>query len=546
MTRPLAWLAALLALGAATAASALEVNTPVTDSVNVIETLKFIRDITDPAQPFYAFVNRLDLQASKGPFAAGVRYDTEAYLLNSVYYVEYIPRKFFFQYDQKPIYARVGDFFARFGHGLTLSLLKQDEFGMDTTIQGGVFRASYQNFFEIEGLGGMVNLGDDVAFVPQRAEAPIPSFFNGRDVLWGGRLMAGDPQYVRVGGSWVGGTLRYDDTSAFAAYDRDNRINIYSAIAEAPHLGKAGSIEAEYAWMEYDEDHKNGVKNVLDEGRAAYLLSNWYLGPVTLILEGTDYYQFNYFQSSPNETIPGSSPVTYNSPPSLEYTDIAFGHLPNFVDAIGGRARVDYTIPGIDLATYVNYLRVESHPTQPATLAEHYESTKGNPWQTWIQHIFAGVDRVFSNGATATLYGGYREIVEGRFLHGQVNGATPIVFPWSINAEVQVKQFQGLGIDRSAQYYDQVNVLGLAYAPWVSLAGTYEWSNEPNGGIITLDAPKQNQPNFWNVEAIIVPAQWARIDIAYGRYIGGLVCSGGVCRQMPPFKGLKTEFMFRF
>jgi hypothetical protein len=534
-------LALLIALEPA-AAFAFELDTPVTDSVTVVETLKALYDKTDPDVPFGAFVNRLNLQVGKGPFLAGVRYDTEAYFLEKEYYVRYIPEKFFFQYDQKPVLARLGDSYVRFGHGMTLSMLKRDEFGLDTTVQGALVKVA-TDYFEVEAIGGPVNPGDDSAFTPVRAQLEEPEFFDERDLVWGARMMAGHPQYFRAGGSCAGGLLRFDPDSDYADFERDDLFDLYSVIFEAPKMGGVGSIEGEYAWFEFINQKKSGIEDIRGEGRAAYLLSTWYIGPVTFVAEGTDYFRFG----SPTDDEAFVFP--YHEPPSMEYTDISFGHLPNFQDTIGGRGRADYTIPAIDLNVFVNYTNIQTHKvgpndTPPADLAEHYQSKL--PWETWIEHIFGGVDKNFANGASANALGGCRDIPEGRYVHGQAELNTPIVYPHSIDVKYRIKQFHGMAALQGSEYSDHEADLTYGYAPYFSLTGSYEWSDEPASGITSEKTDEEEGPNYWAVESVVQPAEWARISLGYGRYKGGLKCAGGVCRQTPPFEGFKSEFSFRF
>ena len=54
-----------------------------------------LHDQTDPNNPFWATVNRLNLLMSKGHFLASLRYDTEAYFLSDQYFVKYVPEKAF-------------------------------------------------------------------------------------------------------------------------------------------------------------------------------------------------------------------------------------------------------------------------------------------------------------------------------------------------------------------------------------------------------------------------------------------------------------------
>ena len=518
----------LLALWLPLPALALELETPVSDSLSIIETLKVLRDNTVKDNEFWAVINRLNLVVAKGPFMAGLRYDTEAYFLSEEYYVRYIPEKFFFQYEEAPFLARLGDSYARFGQGLTLSLLKRDEFGEDTTVQGALLQLSHENV-EFEALVGPVNLGDDSAFVPQRAQTEEPEFIDERDLIWGTHLEAGAPQYVMVGGNWVGATLRFDPESQFADYEEDDRVNLYSVTARAPVMGGVGSLEGEYSWLEYDDQREAKLDDLQWEGRGGHLAATWNIGPVTLLTEATDYFRFEF---------------PYHDPPSMENTDMSFGHMPNFADAIGARGRVDYTIPGIDLGLFANYTNIQTHEEMPAELADHYSDRLS--WLEWIEHSYGGLDKTFGNGAYVSGSGGYREIPEGRYVHGDAKISTPIVRPHSLTAEYKIKLFHGFDLLQGTEYADHESDLTYGYAPYFSLTGTYEWSDEPSGGIITLGAEEEDNPHFWAVETTVQPADWARLTLGYGRYKGGLKCAGGVCRQMPPFEGLRSEFALRF
>ncbi|MDP8223536.1 MAG: DUF6029 family protein [Candidatus Lernaella stagnicola] len=524
MLRRIITVLALLALPAG--AWAVEWNTPLTDSVSIVETLRVNYDITNEDQEFWAIVNRLNVEICKGSFIAGLRYDTEAYLLDEEYFVRYVPEKFYVQYYERPLLFRVGDSYVRFGQGLTLSLLKRDEFGEDTTVQGALFKLEHE-YFEFETLVGPVNVGDDRRFGPERARTEEPGFFDERDLIWGARIMGGAPGVFRGGFAWVGGNLRAEQEGDLAQFDEDDDINLYSLMFEAPVIGSFGAADGEYAWLEYTDNRDQRLGDIEYEGRGAHLATTWYLGPVTLLAEGTDYFRFDY---------------PYNDPPSMEYPEESFGHLPNYDDAIGARGRVDYTIPGAELGVFVNYTNIQTHEGIPLELADHYSSE--SPWLEWIEHTYGGFDRTFGNGLYLTGKGGYREAPEGRFVHGDIKVDTPIISPHSVNAEWRVKQFHSFDETQFEDALTWSTALGYAWAPYVTLTGLYEWSDEP--AVLELGARPDDDENFWAVESTIQPADWTRISLAYGRYKGGLKCAGGVCRQIPPFEGFKSEFAFFF
>jgi len=510
-----------------TSAWALELETPVSDSLTIVETLKLHYDITDENNPFWAAINRLNLAVAKGPFMLGMRYDAEAYFLEEEYYARYVPEKVFFRYENGPLLFQAGDFYARFGQGLTLSLLKRDEFGEDTTVQGAMLRLTH-DYLEFETLIGPVNPGDDRSFTPERAQQEEPEFIDERDLLWGARLLAGHPSYVKVGGAWVGSTLRYDEDSDFAQYEEDDRVNLYSIIVEAPDIAGVGAVDGEYAWLEFFDD-RTKLEDIEYEGRGAHLATTWYIGPVTLLAEGTDYYRFNF---------------AYSDPPSMDYPKVAFGHLPNYDDAIGGRLRLDMLVPGTNLGLYANYTNIQTHEEMPAHLADHYSSEL--EWLEWIEHSYGGFDYAFDYGALLTAAAGYREIVEGRWLHGEADLETPLVSVHSLNLGYHAKQFHGFAEMMDTDYASQEAVVGYGWAPYFALTATYEYSDEPASGTIALGEEEEEDPDFWSVESVIKPINWMQISFAYGRYKGGLKCAGGVCRQIPPFEGFKSEFAFRF
>ena len=305
-------------------------------------------------------------------------------------------------------------------------------------------------------------------------------------------------------------------------------INLYSVLFDASKIGNIGSAQGEYAWLEFYDDRRQ-LDPLAWEGRGAHLASTWYLGPVTFLAEATDYYRFDY---------------AWNDPPTMEYPKTTFGHPPNLEDAVGARGRLDYVIPVLELGIYANYTNIQSHETEPEQLADHYSDKLH--WQEWIEHTFGGFDRNFANGAYISGAGGYREIVEGRWIHGELDGETPIVAPHSITVGFHAKQFHGFGVMKTTEYASLENVLGYAYAPYFSITGIYEHSNETSGGTIQLGAQEEKNPHFWSVETMIKPNDWLQMDLAYGRFKGGLKCAGGVCRQIPPFEGFKSEFSVRF
>lgn len=501
-----------------------ELTTPLSDSVLIDNSFKFLYDRTAPDADdhFYAGINRLNLQVVKGDYLAGLRYDVESYFEKEQYAVKYVPEKFFLQVDKRYWDLRIGDFYTNLGRGLVLSVLKNDQFGQDDTIQGGVanLKTTYVN---ARALGGWVNEGDSLDFQPERAKHGEPEYED-RDVLYGGGLTTGHPSYVVVGANYVGGRLEIPQDAPFPEFEQEDGIQILSASIEAPDF-IYGNFYGEYAWLEFSDD-KEIIEDVEYEGRGAYAALAVFVGPVTVSAEGQDYYRFDF---------------THHEPPNLEYSKTSFAHAPRTDDLIGYRTRLDVTVPVIDTLVYGAYYNSQTHDALPATLEDHYS---GEGYLPWIEHAYGGVEKTFANAAYVFGSGGYRENPEGRWVHGELDGGYPVVKRHQVSAAVHVKQFAGMGPDKGTEYGAQEYTLEYSFSPWLIATARYEHSDEPVAGGVGGD--KQDDPDFYSGQIAVEPNQHVRVALFYGREKGGLQCSGGLCRTVPPFEGAKMDIQLRF
>jgi Family of unknown function (DUF6029) len=516
----------------ATPASAFEAKTPVSDSVLIDESLKLLYDMTaeDENEHFFAGINRLNLQVVKGDYIAGLRYDVESYFEKEEYAIKYLPEKFFLQVDKRFWEARLGDYYANFGRGLTLSMLKNDQFGQDDTLQGAT-AALKTKYFQMRGLGGWVNEGDSLEFKPYRAKVDDPEY-DQRDVLAGGEIWTGHPSYVRVGGSYIYGELPADEDDQLAQYQDDDRVQLISAAIEAPDFDY-GAFYGEYAWLEYEDIYKELIDDIEYEGRGAYASLNLFFGPVTFLAEGQDYYRFEF---------------EHNEPPNLEYEKTAFSHAPRRDDIRGYRGRVDLVIPVIDTLVYTAYYNSQTHETNPetaealpATLKDHYSNDYSIEW---IEHTYGGIEKVFDNAAFAYGSGGYRENPEGRWIHGELDAGLPFASHHQVTGSVHAKQFAGMGTFSETEYSSAAYVLEYAFSPYLIVTGIYEKSDEPLSAGVA--GSTDDDPNYYSGQIAVDPTERIRVTLFYGREKGGLQCSGGICRPVPPFEGGRVDLQMRF
>jgi hypothetical protein len=55
----------------------------------------------------------------------------------------------------------------------------------------------------------------------------------------------------------------------------------------------------------------------------------------------------------------------------------------------------------------------------------------------------------------------------------------------------------------------------------------------------SMKIPRFNNDNFWANFELLYRFENGSVSLAYGKKRGGLVCSGGMCRILPSFDGLK-------
>ncbi|MCZ7582313.1 MAG: DUF6029 family protein [Deltaproteobacteria bacterium] len=414
------------------------------------------------------------------------------------------------------------------GNGLLLSVVKRDEFGEDHTVRGGLWQwQDPEGYVQLTALGGLFNEGDNLSFKPDRASEDEPRPED-QDNVMGGQISLGVPGWGFVDGRALTGTLRFEETTGLAGLERDDRYTLAGVGGRWLNLGGFGSVEGEYAWYDLD-DRKRVIDDREAEGRAAYGRLNLAFGDFSFIAEGQDYYRFTF---------------PFAEAPILEFEKQTFGHLPDREDILGGRAYGEYSIPGIDVSVFVNYYHARKHEVVPDDLARHYE---GKDLDEWVEHTYGGAEKIWGNGAYVIGSGGYREEPEGRWVHGEFDAGVPVFERQEIALETRAKDFDGWRVFDGTDYGSYSIAPTWTYAGVASLTGRYEHSDEPlAAGTGQAFAQTGDDPDFWSAEARFQAKPTLDLRLFYGRIKGGLVCSGGVCRNVPPFDGFQTDVTLYF
>ncbi|MBM4372472.1 MAG: hypothetical protein FJ098_12505, partial [Deltaproteobacteria bacterium] len=211
---------------------------------------------------------------------------------------------------------------------------------------------------------------------------------------------------------------------------------------------------------------------------------------------------------------------------------------PGFYDNLGFRGRVDVTVPGTGMIWSVNY----AHTDEIAG-----GGMKNGANDSWVRHVYGGVELRYDDvGVSGHVQGGWRRDRENaESIHDwsmwHVDGALggPLWSIISLEGTGRFESYRQVPGSFEPDFMIAQAALTLNVAPWVSVAGMYEYSDQP-----PVVAPNHKHHLAAQVTYRFLPGSW--LKVFFGSTRGGLKCSGGVCRVFPPFDGMRTELTVRF
>jgi len=391
-------------------------------------------------------------------------------------------RKYYFDYQSDRFSGRLGTFFSSFGRGLTLFVQKNDVLGFDEPIHGATARLNLKHF-DVTVLGGQVT-------------EPLLQSQTGRefeDKVMGAHVVARLPLDLYIGGSAVRAELE-----RFFPEGTDD-VDIWSVEAGGSSIGGFLDLAAEVSEIEKTEATR------VKDGYGRYYSAAAYIGPITLLGEYKDYYNFAY---------------RYNEPPNAGATDEAYEHN----DVKGPRLLVSGDFFSIGTLLNASYGSFNTHKT-----ATSPGGTNGDGQIEWYAGIEQTIGRVYFEANYFDRRWTDREIDEthtkGDF-HLAVGRAGEIILGY--DQRLEESNYARLDTTRST--------LAYSLAPWGTVSLRYAW--EDRSGF--------DKDDFWGVEIQYLPKPSLVITVFGGGDPGGLVCAGGQCRQEPRFEGYKANFTWRF
>ncbi|MFH1529470.1 MAG: DUF6029 family protein [Pseudomonadota bacterium] len=460
-----------------------------------------------------------------------------------IYPYDYRVEKIFAQLRTRKATLKIGDFYVCLGKGMTACIQKLDELAIDATLRGAKATVRTELFEAVafSGVSNIVNVGDQT-----QVKLPDPN-----DWLSGASLKTRFIPFVNLG---VHGSYLKDDVNFGELVADTTREHVWSigGIVEAPRFlwGHAAAV-SEFDWFRHHEvtyehgekSYDSGFSNQGDDGFAWYSTVSGHVSVVGMLMEVKWYEGLGGYGSLSKQVDRSlgsyslrSKEIFYHNLPPLE--DEGLFLRPSYYDAVGFRGHLDAAIPGTGMIWVINY-------------AHHDEVNKGGldhgKNDSWVRHVYGGVQlRYDAVGVTGNAQGGWRRDKEST---DSIHDYTM----WHVDADVTFPIWRRLSMEVSGRYESykweqgysepdfsiaQSNAT-LNIAPWISIAGMYEYSDQP-----PVFAPNYNHHYAGAITYRFMPGSWLRVF--YGSTRGGLKCSGGVCRVFPPFNGLKTEITVRF
>lgn len=471
------------------------------------------------------------------------------------------PEKFYAQYRSPNLNVDLGDFYASIGRGIVLSFVKKPEIDLDTSLFGGRVDVVLPRF-DLTVLAGVTN--------PQEVSVELRNQ----------AIRKVDPSLLAGGVLRVRPVDRFELTGHAVGYDLSKRPSLGAGGTLAlSGLGDAVDLFVEadgFRWGAAGDEEAASPR----DGYAIYGALTAYKGPLTFLLEAKRY------KNSQLLTQPGPvAPVKFVEPPSLEFetavtSDVNEGIQSN--DITGVRAQADLFFFQSGTRITGSMLVAADDQNHPPTSPQRELSL--SPWVMVDQPISLPKAELHLRG-----YLGYRHDLPRRdpvdglpaaeadrlaaeylrqsgllFAHADVGitfGAHAIEWVtyyrrshftleeeacWMANGEEQCDSDDGwVSIENALSYTLLGKYTGALHLDWTDDNVVQNAANGGSIGNARFD-PERRSSLYVGGEFILKPSPNLEIAAFVGSQKAGLVCTGGACRTVPAFHGVKSRVTVSF
>jgi hypothetical protein len=491
------------------------------------------KDIEVPKQYFEDW---LDLEVFKGNFTAGLRYEaadssSRNESLNGI-------TKLFFNYSDKGINITAGDFYGSFGRGLVLGLKDSKADFFDSKVTGGKFEYS-GDYLGFKALGGKSYFKyiNDYYPAAQTVEKMNNTLLGSELVLPLSTYLGSDEVSFSLGGSYL--YIKGDHVPENQYLYKEMFIKETSV----------GALTFEASGYDLDFFNEYAIKTTeripSQTGWANYTSLGYSTKGFSIGLEFKDYYKYG---ANPNFQASGFTP--YQSAPELII--VHSSHLLNtHPHQVNPNDEIGYKLS----AMYQPADKIDVSGTFAFSSKHNGDGIVPETDETYLPYT----DSWLSFGYTEQNYG--LTLGTGYFLDSPLSkGVNMTVTPGSDDKD---KVYSDERITFTGEYFLKLNEKSKAAfcGEFQTVKNEYlgkefndmyfsaEYAYSPLGYlnvsvITTSEEVAEGSPDSWiGFEAGININENHKLEIFYGRERAGIKCSGGTCRQVPEFDGLRLTLV---
>jgi len=441
-----------------------------------------------------------------------------------------------------------GDFYAGFGRGIILSMIKIDDLGIDNAIRGARAEYGLQDIIRITAIGGAVN-STNLEPTTHHVLRDDPE-----DIIAGARIdiEASTPFVIGLHSVYV--KPRFEDESEIDP----GRLNVDQGTGVGIISG-GGSMELNtepvHLYVEGNgQQHDNyrpplGADDVENEsGYAFFSEISVFTGSLTSKLEGLFYHR--WLMEGPLRGTGGSlsQPVPYHHMVTLEPKWMVIKSLGN---EWGGRLTEDvlFEEARTQITAMATCLKYEGG------LMPQGEWTDHPP--TIILHPIVRLRQDFgSSGVLVVAEGGYRhewesdEDDEGYLGHGSLDLTFPLTEGHTMEAKEELRRHH-LDVTEENEYWISTATISYDMVGLWGIALTHEYSDQTagiEGEMWGRSFPLPRKHYAWALFNFHVPdpLDGLVIRVLGGSQRGGIKCAAGICRNYPDTMGVRLETVYRY
>jgi hypothetical protein len=515
-----------------------------------------------------------------------IQQDNESRFRDSIY-----PAKMWVTYSAPGVEVTAGDSYAQFGRGLTLSMRKVDELGIDTTVRGAKVKID-KDPFALTVVAGFANpsrvdeaTGRSLMVTSNLVDGDLRQPVFGSDRLVGLDLQAGRGLPVTLSSHFVrftrcapyhyeGGNIETDfasdpgtvafgtcnttDTDIWLSSLNDtprglkaHDITMGGQSLEVPSLGGHGKLYVEAAVQQRESDLPGQTTNL--NGNALYASLTFDAGITNTTMELKSNRNFYTVAASVGQPAPEFAIVAYSFlPPAESFNMLDAEGTGDFNACVeGGRLREDVSATK-DLLVYGQGVYAYSLTEQPSGACDQAGRTiapvAANQVQDVVYDGVGGFEYTFDQ-KLSHVFGsaGARDdtredgVFQYREQHLEYSIAKYLGGPWSleIQGRHRHRKEQNFNLDPTTSlpgwWYEGENYVALRMAPkWVFTQG-FEYTTMVGQPLL-----------YFNGAVLYKFTSSSNVRVFVGEQRGAFRCASGICRFFPAFEGARAELTLRF